>query len=75
MPQYRVIFTGRKVGAIGIFYSVTLDVEADSPESGLLACYETHEHIHNPAIYDRPTGAHCPLAGQTPQPSLKDWKS
>lgn len=74
MPQYRVKFTGRTRGAIGIFYPIALDVEAPDPESALLACYDTHEHIHNPAIYDRDTGKRCPLVGQTLQPALEDWK-
>lgn len=72
--RYRIKFSGRKIGAIGISYDHDLTVEADNPESALLACYETHEHIHNPRIFDA-TGTFCQLPGQTPQPSLEDWKA
>lgn len=70
--RYRIKFSGRKIGAIGIFYPVALDIEADDPTDALLKAYETHEHIHNPRVYDA-HGNHCPLPGQTPQPPLKDW--
>lgn len=43
--QYRIDFVGRKVGAVGIRYSITETVEAESKEGARLALYEQYEHI------------------------------
>lgn len=33
MPRYKVIYNGRKQGAIGIFYDIPITVEADNEEA------------------------------------------
>ena len=37
--------SGRKAGAIGIFYPDSVTVAAETPEEALLKAYETHEHL------------------------------
>jgi hypothetical protein len=49
--RYRVIFKGRKIGAIGVSQVVSLDLEADSSEHAYFRCYETHEHIQAPRVF------------------------
>lgn len=44
--KYRVTFKGRKAGAIGIFYPISIVVEADDPEAAKLKAYDEHEHCH-----------------------------
>lgn len=44
--KYRATFTGRKLGAIGIFYSITAEVEGETEEQARLNLYERFEHIH-----------------------------
>ena len=44
--KFRLDFTGRRIGAIGIFYRITLIVEASNPEGAAWKAYETHEHIY-----------------------------
>lgn len=56
MIKYRCTFTGRKVGAIGIFYRHTVEVTAHTPEAARLACYETHDHISDLVVTDLSTG-------------------
>lgn len=46
MQLYRATFTGRHVGAIGIFYAISVDVVADSKEHATLRLYDSYEHIH-----------------------------
>lgn len=48
--KYRVTFTGRKVGAIGIFQAFTVEVEANNAKDALMKVYDTHEHIHGAII-------------------------
>lgn len=44
--KYRLRFSGRKVGALGIGNpGVTTEVEADNPKEAALKAYDTHEHI------------------------------
>lgn len=43
--QYEIKFTGRLLGAIGIFYGFTVRVKAENEEKALLELYKTHEHI------------------------------
>lgn len=45
LPRWRVTFTGRKVGAIGIFHDCMVEVEAPTEEAARHALYQTHEHI------------------------------
>lgn len=48
MPTWEITFTGRKVGAIGIFYQITACRQAETEREALLALYDEFEHIHNP---------------------------
>lgn len=44
--RYRLRFSGRKAGALGIGNpGVTTEVEADNPKEAALKAYDTHEHI------------------------------
>jgi len=45
MPRYQCSFNGRTKGAIGIFYRISVLVEAKDPEAAKWRLYETHEHI------------------------------
>jgi len=45
MKTYEIRFTGRKVGAIGIFYPITAQVFADDAQAALMALYGRFEHI------------------------------
>jgi translation initiation factor IF-3 len=42
---YKVKFTGRRIGAIGIFYRFSLKVKAENEEQATLKLYEKYEHI------------------------------
>jgi hypothetical protein len=42
---YTFTFIGRKVGAIGITYRITVTTEADSVESAKAWLWEHYEHI------------------------------
>lgn len=50
MPHFRIRFTGRTKGAIGIFYPITAYREAADPDAAVLALYDAYEHIHHPEI-------------------------
>jgi hypothetical protein len=43
--KWKLDFVGRKVGAIGIRYPITITVEAESANEARLKAYDTHEHI------------------------------
>lgn len=43
--KYLATFTGRLVGAIGIFYGHSVEVEGETEEAARLALYDTHDHI------------------------------
>jgi hypothetical protein len=45
MKTYQAKFTGREVGAIGIFYKITATVEAENAEAARLKLYEKYEHL------------------------------
>lgn len=45
--RYRATFTGRKVGAIGVFYSISTEVEGSTPEQARLNLYERFDHIRD----------------------------
>ena len=45
MKTYTAKFTGRKVGAIGIFYPITTTVQAENEEAARLKLYDKYEHI------------------------------
>lgn len=45
MKLYRMTFTGREVGAIGVFTRYSIVVRAESEEAARIELYQTHEHI------------------------------
>ena len=50
MKKFKVSFTGRKSGAIGITYKISETIEASNnakKEDLLLKLYNTYEHISN----------------------------
>jgi hypothetical protein len=47
MKQYQANFTGREVGAIGIFYDINHVIEANNEEEAKLKLYDYYEHINN----------------------------
>jgi len=50
MNLYTIRFTGRRVGAIGIFYTITAQRRAKDKDAAVLALYDEYEHIHNPIV-------------------------
>ena len=55
---YNIRFTGRKVGAIGIFYEIDAMRFAQSPEDAIRLLYDEYEHISMPEAkeWDSPFG-------------------
>ena len=47
MKKYQANFTGREVGAIGIFYDIKHVVEANNQEEAKIKLYDYYEHINN----------------------------
>ena len=47
MTKYLATFIGRKVGAIGIRYQISVMVEAANKEAAELRLYDSYEHISN----------------------------
>lgn len=47
MPTYKIRFSGRKKGAIGLTYETSADVEADNVPAAVIRLYDAHEHIEN----------------------------
>ena len=45
MKRYSITFNGRKVGAIGIFYTITAIRVATDKDNAILALYDEYEHI------------------------------
>jgi hypothetical protein len=50
MTEYEIAFTGRKKGAIGIFYPIVARRTAENPDAAVLALYDEYEHIHMPKV-------------------------
>jgi len=50
MKKFKCSFTGRTKNAIGIFYPITIIVEAENKEKANLKIYDTHEHLHHLTI-------------------------
>lgn len=48
IKTYEIRFTGRKKGAIGVFYPITAQVFAVNTDAAVLALYERFEHVQNP---------------------------
>lgn len=65
--RWRVHFTGRRIGALGISYPIVLNVIAVDEKAAVLACYETHEHIHGHRVTlaTSQTGPRCESAWHT----------
>lgn len=60
MKAWLCRFMGRKIGAIGIFYENTIEVEAEDAERARMEVYKTHEHLTGftaTEIVDRPYAA------------------
>lgn len=53
MNKYRIVFWGRKRGALGVNSFQCRDVEAPSREEAILKLYETHEHISDVRFVNR----------------------
>jgi len=45
MNKYRIVFHGRKIGALGTSSFQVLDVEAETEDAARWKAYDTHEHI------------------------------
>jgi hypothetical protein len=43
--KFRVRFTGREVGAIGITYEIETEVEIDIQDAVIMKLYDNYEHI------------------------------
>lgn len=68
MKMYRIEFTGRTKGAIGITYPIIEWVEAESPSKAVLKLYDKHEHI-SPRVIN---GVGCYAAWLND--TLDDWR-
>jgi hypothetical protein len=42
--DYEILFIGRKAGAIGIFYTIAVTIQAENYQAALLKLGETHEY-------------------------------
>lgn len=42
---YQATFTGRTVGAIGVFYPITTTVDGDNEDDARLRLYDRFDHI------------------------------
>lgn len=47
MKTYKAKFTGRTVGAIGIFYPIETTVKAENEKQAELKLYDEYEHIQH----------------------------
>ena len=47
METFRIIFNGRKTGAIGITYPIYKILDAENKEKAILSLYDEYEHIMN----------------------------
>jgi len=47
MKKYKLSFTGRQAGAIGIFYPIRETYKAKSIHEAISLLYEDYEHIQN----------------------------
>jgi hypothetical protein len=52
MNTYKIIFTGRTKGALGITYSIEEEVQANNPEEARLKLYDRYEHIMMTACFN-----------------------
>lgn len=47
MQRYKMTFDGRRRDAIGVFYNITADREAETKSAAKLALYDEFEHVQN----------------------------
>lgn len=52
MKTFEITFTGRRIGAIGIFYVIRATRQAETPEAAILALYDEYEHIQGPRVLE-----------------------
>ena len=50
MRRYRISFTGRLLGAIGVRYTIEVEVEAPDPDAAVLKLYDTYDSVWLPVI-------------------------
>ena len=43
---WRIVFYGKRLGAIGVSQGFSETVEAESADAAVLALYDRYEHIH-----------------------------
>ena len=47
MKTFRIMFNGRKSGAIGITYPIYKILDSENKEKAILSLYDEYEHITN----------------------------
>lgn len=52
MKKYECNFIGRTKDAIGIFYPIRAEVEAENPEEANVNLYDKYDHIHQLVIFE-----------------------
>ena len=57
MNTYIATFTGRQLGAVGIFHPCKVEVQGKDEQSASLALYDTHEHITGLVLTPKLMGA------------------
>lgn len=60
MTEYTIHFTGRTVGAQGVFYPIVAKRTAETPEKAIEALYDEYEHIQQPVATDATGNTHKP---------------
>lgn len=50
MPKFRITFSGRRKGALGLSRTFVETVEALDEEQAVLKLYDTHEHVNFPQV-------------------------
>lgn len=50
MKTFEIHFTGRRLGAIGVFYPIHAEVFAEDDVGALAALYERFEHVQYPQV-------------------------
>ena len=62
MYSYLAVFTGRHVGAIGVFERHTCWLMAASPEDARIRLYDHYDHIHALTVLNEDEGRAFELA-------------
>jgi hypothetical protein len=50
MNTYKISFTGRLKGAIGIFYKISDTVQAEDEKAAILKLYDKYDSVHQPKV-------------------------